>query len=445
MSLTQIVIVVCLLAFITVGHILKKRKIDTIESYTLNEGGLGWFPISAGISMTFAGGAAILNMASLGYTFKWYTLVDPAALFVGICIVVALFEKYKQGRGITIASLISGDDVKLNIVIGCITSFVFILIIAAQFVALSKLVSPYFSNINPLLLTFVLSTLIFSYVYFGGFSSVTRTDVLQLVFVWLFLILPIAYFAITNDAVGSAEINDSHDFMAMPLNYIILFSIPVVFIPLSQDINIRAKSSKNIKNGIIGFLTGAVLYMLVVIASSYIGIHLGENNIVLDDPETAYAVFFQTVFPDFSFIGIVAALAAIVSTLDSYALNGVTSVSNDILSRHKSFNGLKKTSLIKIGGVIVYVAALSIALFFNQILALILTALLTYISVLLPAAIAKGVGVNDKYVFNSLVIIIALVVVLEVFRVDISPKAVIYPLAGSLIMSVFYIYQRIVK
>lgn len=445
MTLTQIAIVVCLLAFIAVGHFFKKRKVDSIESYTLNEGKLGWFSISAGISMTFAGGAAILNMASLGYTFKWYTLVDPVALIIGICVVVLLFDKYRKGKGITIASLLSGEHVKLNIVIGCITSFVFILIIAAQFVALSKLISPYFPDVNPLLITFILSTLVFSYVYVGGFSSVTRTDILQLVFVWLFLIFPVAYFAITNEIAGSEKIDYSHRFMDMPINYIILFSIPIVFIPLSQDINIRAKSSKSRNNGILGFIVGALLYMLVVIAASYIGIYLGESNIVLEDPETAYAVFFQNIFSGYAFIGVVAAVAAIVSTLDSYALNGVTSFSKDILSHSKYFKAMKTATLIKVSGVIIYVAALSIALFFNQILGLVLTALLTYISVLLPAAIAKWLGIHDTHVFSFLVIMISLIVAMELFQVSIEPKAVIYPVIGLLIMSVFYVYQRASK
>ncbi len=442
MTLDQIFIIISIIVFLIVGHFFKNRKINSIKEYTIHEGKLNWFPIAAGISMTFAGGAAILNMASLGYTFKWYTLIDPIALVLGILIAVLLFDKYRKDNGITISNLFSGNYKKLNVLIGIITSFVFILIVAAQFVALSKLVSPYFPNINPLIITLILSTAIFSYVFWGGFSSVTRTDILQLLFIGFFLILPVLYFILSNNNIFSNSSNNKHQFISMPLNYIILFSIPILFIPLSQDVNIRVKSSKNKQNGVLGLVTGAGLYFSIVLVASYIGIYLGKSGVVLDDPETAYTVFFQTKFSNIGFLGIVAALAAIVSSLDSYTLNGITSVSNDILSESSLLKGKKHNSLINIAGAIVYVSSLSIALFFNEILVLILTALLMYISVLLPVAFGKWIKLKDKLIFMSSIFIVLFIVIVELLKFEIAPKAVIYPLSGLGLILAFFITSK---
>ena len=164
--LDQILIIASLIFFLVVGLVFKTRKFDSIGEFTITKNKLKWFPIAAGISMTFAGGAALLNMASLGYTFGWYTLVDPLALIGGILIVLIFIKAYQQDNGVTISNLLSKSDRKLSVLIGIITSVVFILILAAQFVALSKLLSPYFTLVHPLILTTVLSAAIFSYVFF---------------------------------------------------------------------------------------------------------------------------------------------------------------------------------------------------------------------------------------------------------------------------------------
>ena len=208
------------------------------SQFTMSKNKLGWFIIATGISMTFVGGAAILTTASIGYTFKWYALIDPVALLSGLFIVLIFYKVYKKDNGITISDLLSSNYKELTILIGVVTSLTFVLIVAANFVALSKLLVPYFPSIHPPLITFVVSTLIFSYVFWGGFNSVTRTDVLQYILIIIMLIVPILIFIVGNyNNLVAPKI--SHEFSTMPVDYIILFSIPILFIPLSQDINLR--------------------------------------------------------------------------------------------------------------------------------------------------------------------------------------------------------------
>ncbi len=184
MDFTQLIILLSLLSFIFVGLLVKKSSTASYSDFTMNKKGLNWFVIATGISMTFAGGAAILTTASIGYMFKWYALIDPLALMVGLVIVLFLYNIYKNDSGTTISDLLSAHDKKLTVLIGVITSFTFLLVVAANFVALSKLLSPYFPNINPSIIKFVVSTLVFSYVFFGGFNSVTKTDILQYILIF---------------------------------------------------------------------------------------------------------------------------------------------------------------------------------------------------------------------------------------------------------------------
>lgn len=435
--LDQIFIIISIAAFIAVGLYFKRGESKTIAEFTIQKDQLGWFQIASGISMTFAGGAALLNMASIGYTYKWYTLVDPTALFVGILITILLFKKFRNNKGITIAKLLSGSDRKLSFLVGMITSFVFILILAAQFVALSKLLSPYFPSINPLIITTILSTAIFSYVFWGGFSSVTKTDVLQLIFIGSFLIIPVLYFFIfvTPESREILSEGYKHEFLRMPLNLIVLFSIPIIFTPLSQDINIRVKSARDSLQGKLGLFAGACFYLSIILVSSYLGINIAESGVELNDPELSYSTFFKNHFPSIGFIGVIAALAAIISSLDSYSLNGITSIAQDLLSEIKILKNKGHNYLINIASIIVFTLSLVIALFFNEILVLVLTALLIYIAILLPIAIGKWFRISDTSIFIISVFLLVFIGFVEIFGLSIEPKAIIYPLTGLCLVS----------
>ena len=169
---------------------------------------------------------------------------------------------------------------------------------------------------------------------------------------------------------------------------------------------------------------------------------MGEHGIDLNDPEQAIPIFFKDTFPVLGFAAIIATLSAIVSTLDSYTLNSITSISNDIirpLSRRKD----NPPHNIKIASLITYSLAMVIALFFNRVLALSMTSMLIYISVLLPIALSNHLKLNGKQTFSLAVLEILFIVVVEVTKIGLSPKAIIYPAAGCVLSIVFWIFNSI--
>ena len=443
MSLDQIVVVLSLISFLVVGLIVKKSKMDSYANFTMNRWKLSWFIIACGISMTFAGGSTILTTASIWYTFKWFALVDPIALMIGLIISIMLYKWYASDKWATISDLLSSNYKGLNILVGCVTSFVFVLIVASQFVSLSKMLVPYFPTINPLLITLIVWTGVFSYVFFGWFNSVTRTDVLQFVLIMLFFVIPMSLFVFSWN-LSNYWFESGHEFTFMPLDYIILFSIPVLFTPLSQDINLRIKSAKNSVNGKVGLFIGGLFYSIIALTAAYVWIYLGKTWIQLADPEQAIPFFFKEKFPYVWFLAVVATLAAIISSLDSYTLNSITSISNDIIHPLRK-KGKMVESNIKLASLITYVLAMGIALFFNKVLVLSLTSLLVYISVLLPIVIGKVLRLKSKLVFIASIINILAIVVCEIFYAWLEPKAVIYPLFGCLVMWILKMFDYVIK
>lgn len=439
--LNQIILISSILFFVLVGFLIKNRKAKSVEEYTIHRNRLGWFPIATGISMTFAGGASLIAISSLGYAYSWYTLVDPVSLIIGILIVLVFIKKYREGYGATISDLLAKSDKKLSLLIGIITSIVFLLIVSAQFVALSKILIPFFPELNPSLLIIVPSALIFSYILFGGFSSVTKTDIIQFVFISLLFVLPVLYFSTTQ---GISEIQASPlPFERMPLNLMILLSLPLLFIPISQDINIRVKSAINKKQARKGLLFGSFFYFTIIATSTFVGISMAQNGIVLDDPEQVFSVFFKTYFPKIGIISVIAALAAIVSSMDSYALNAISSISKDILFKFSLISKHGEKTIIKISALIVFIISISIALFFNQVLSLILTSLLLYVSVLIPISIGKKLKISDSFIFLSSILLILSIVSIEILKIDIDPRAIIYPISGIGLMIIFYFFEKV--
>jgi Na+/proline symporter len=247
------------------------------------------------------------------------------------------------------------------------------------------------------------------------------------------------FFIIKNHGHLSADVI-THEYSVMPIDYIILFSIPALFTPLSQDINLRIKSAKNRRNGKLGLIMGGVFYFSITLTTAYIGIYLGNNNVDLADPEQAIPLFFKNNFSGIGIIAIIASLAAIISTLDSYTLNSITSISNDIIKPlSKSENNVPKT--IKVASLITYVIAMAIALFFNKVLLLSLTSLLVYISVLIPIVLGNALKLQSSKIFIGSIINILAIVIIEIVQLPISPKAVFYPVIGCSIIMVFRLFN----
>ena len=87
--------------------------------------------------------------------------------------------------------------------------------------------------------------------------------------------------------------------------------------------------------------------------------------LTLKDTEQAFPIFFKEYFPKFGIIAILAALAAIISSMDSFSLNAITALSNDIVSKLKFSKKYSQNTLIKMSGIIIYLLAIIVAVWFN--------------------------------------------------------------------------------
>jgi hypothetical protein len=209
-----------------------------------------------------------------------------------------------------------------------------------------------------------------------------------------------------------------------------LLCISVLYIPISQDMNIRAKSAKTNPVAVVGFLGGAMFYSAILIACIYMGITLARQGVKFDDPEATFTTFFQHSFSRWGVLPVLAGMAAVWSTLDTYLVNTITAVSQDVIRRSRFARDVPEKTLIFVSGLGVFFFAMLIALLFFKILALVLTALLIYISVLVPIACGRTFGIHDRIVLLVSLLTTAAIVACEWMNWSVSPKVIVYPAIG---------------
>ena len=435
-----IVVTATVLLFVVVGIIRSRSPSHrSLETYTVGKRDRNWFQIAAGLSMTYVGGAATVNMASLGYTYGFGALYDPIAVFLGLLIVLFLMASYRSGNALTLTGTLGSDDRPLRIFLGLVATFIYLLLTAAQFVALGKLVSPFF-NISNLVITLVASALVFSYVWLGGFRSVNLTDVVQYLFIIGFFFLPLLYLLTVGGIPVRMDPTVALEQESVSVNLAVLLSLSLLFVPLSQDVKIRVLAAKSDRAARIGVLIGGASYFVFVLVSIMAGRALSGSGSELSDPELALATVFANFAAPIQMFATLAVLAAIISTMDSWSFGAVVTIAHDVLP---SRNANPAKGALRIANIVVFCSAILIALFFNQVLGLILTGLLIYVSVLGPIAVGRWLGVRDRQLLVSGIVTLTGIAIVELTGIAISPKAVIYPISHMILVFVLRLARRL--
>ena len=344
--------------------------------------------------MAFVGGAATINMASLGYQYGWSVFIDPVVVFCALLISAYFAKRVRDGHGLTISELLTDSSPPLKLFLGLTSFFVYQLLTAAQFVAVGKLLSPYFPGIPISLVVVVPALIAFFYIYFRGFDAVTNTDIFQLILMLALYATPLILIFGTHSP--SSVSGFPIEAMPTPITLLIYLSLPFFFIPVSLDTSVRVKAASSLAIARTGLIAGGALYVLFVGVSIGVGVFLRESGHNIDQPEKVLAYFFDSYLGEFRILGTIAVLAAIASTLDSFAFDSVASLSNDLLKPiHKRLNFTEK-QVISIASFVVLAISLTVALVFQQILGLILGAMLLYVAIFIPVAFGRFIGVPDK-------------------------------------------------
>lgn len=266
---------------------------------------------------------------------------------------------------------------------------------------------------------------VFLYIYLRGFQSVTNTDVLQLVFIVSLFALPVIF--VIAGSSGATPLFEEKIQIA-PTSILIYLALPLFFVPVSQDTNIRIKAARNLVEARKGMIYGGMLYVLLVSTSVGVGVFMGSSGAVLESPEKVLPVFFDMHLSGFGIAATIAVLAAIVSTLDSFAFDAIVSAGNDLFKPLARKFQINEKNVITLTTFTVFVFALTIAIVYQQILGLILGAMLLYVSIFIPIAIGRALKVNDSLLVFTSIITAAILITCKIvgYAPPVEPLAFVF-------------------
>ncbi len=341
--------------------------------------------IAAGLAMSFVGGAATITMSGIGHANGWLGMVDPLAVIAGGVLVVLFFTRARMPESSEgIASYFAGGDSFLRVIYTVATVFVYALLASAQIVATTKLVGPYFGDTYSAIFAVLSFVCIVLYVHLGGIASVTRTDLAQLAVVVVLFVVP----ALGGLIMLQLSPADGPPVAQTPLDTrtILLLSLSFLFVPLSQDVWVRAKRARSLGDAKIGVLVGVLIYGVIVALAITVGVASAHHGTALADSETVLPVFFKQHLGVAGIVPTLFVLAAVLSTLDSFMFNLMSALRDDVLQlltqEHARGGRLAISALL-------IVSCLSIALFAQSVLSLVLTALMIYVSVIGPGLLCR--------------------------------------------------------
>ncbi|MEQ1748953.1 MAG: hypothetical protein ABL974_05995 [Prosthecobacter sp.] len=417
MTTDSYIILGALLALIASPFLLKrlaKARSERYGTFAVGDRDFGWFRIGAGLSATFVGGAAVINLAGLGYTFGWFGLADvlPTSLALVFTAFVVV-PKLANRNGIGLGSYVTGSNQLAGIAVGLLSVVVYTLVTAAQIVALVKLLQPHFPGVPGPLIGGFGGLAVASYILFGGYNSVTVTDVIQ------FAVMATCYFAL----VGITLLIGSHpEYVtaalqpkSMDFDLILLLGLSFLFVPVSQDVHLRVNSARSSKDARLGVLLAGLCYFVFGLVSISVGMSLASGGVILANPDDAVATYLTRQFGSFAIVPTIAVLCVVVSTLDSVLFASASSLAYDFWDRMSGRSSGQDTARPRVATVIVLAVALVIATQAPQVLRLILSALVIYISVLLPMLAGRYFGKSSKGIAIVGLVALAVCTAVEVY------------------------------
>jgi Na+/proline symporter len=369
----------------------------------------------------------VINVAGLGYTYGWAGLTDALAISSALVLsAIFVVPRVFQQRNISLGGSLRVSGRLVNAATGLLSTVVYTLITAAQIVALIKVAQPFFP-VPPAIIALAATLAVAAYVIYGGYNSVTVTDVIQFVVVGSCYFALVAWTLADGTATATAPAAAIAP-RAMPADLMLLLVVPFLFVPVSQDLHIRINGARSQRDARIGAVLAGAIYLAFGIISVCVGRSLAASGVALATPDDAVATYLGLNFGTLAIIPTFAVLCVVVSSLDSVLFASASSLAYDFWDRlaNRTTPHEKDSTHPRLATAIVLGVALLIALQAPRVLDLIISALVIYVSVLLPMLVGRMLGRQSRALGLLGFAALAGVIVLEIAEHELPFRVFIY-------------------
>jgi len=320
------------------------KRAKNLAEFTLENRSLGTFKLFGTFLATNLSAFTIFGVSGSAYRIGWafFPVMAFGTGFMAFSFILfglPLRKLSLTNNWITPSDFISS---RFNsIILGKIVSLLLLIFtlpyIAVQIGSLGSLLSS-IVNLPKWICSLVFTAIIAGYILKGGLKSVVKTDIFQLFVLYTFAIVAIfLVFSIFKNEEAVKNIFSKVSEMADP-----------IFPHLTQ----RFYSAKSDKVLIKSMILYPLACLIIFFSMTFLGI-IGTAvfpNLPLNKTDTIFTMLLHKVSGIYAPIFSLAAIAAIMSTLDSQILTCSSMVANDFLIKNKLFNNTatqQKTSDLK--------------------------------------------------------------------------------------------------
>jgi SSS family solute:Na+ symporter len=386
-----------------------------------------------GASATFG----VVDMAyHIGFPAFWWLSVGAAGLILQSML---LSEKVRAFNAYTlpdIAKKTIGDSGKVIIALIIVISWTGI--IAAQFVALSKIFSIITGNTNNTALLLVTAVIVIIYTMVGGQLSVIKTDSIQFVILSAGFIFTFGYLFLGFEPGNITEIFSRIELANADFSWIniinLLFIVGGTYF-IGPDVfsrNLAARDGKVAKKAALH--AGVVLFFFSFIIV-LIGLWTKVNVVNLGQNDPLIYLIFNHLPPVISVIMSIGLISVLISSADTCLISTAAIIGNDILKRTKLTDA--RIFVLGIGTISLLIAVLK-----KDIISLLLSAYSVYApGIVFP--LFTAIWFHNKKEINKTLLFAAIIVggsfglLSSYFNIEFLP---LIGMGCSLVLSVLSVY-----
>ncbi|MCD4704126.1 MAG: sodium:solute symporter family protein [Methanosarcinaceae archaeon] len=381
-----IMLAVYISGLIAIGLYFAKRQ-HTVTDFWLagrKVGAIGVGFSSAASWLTAGGLLAVIGFFMLLGMGSIWGFVAPNILAL---LIIAIFvKKIKHLPAITQPELLEQRySSSIRAPVGIIITIVMVLFAVADIKGFA-MVLEIFYGLSPIYAAIIVAVAVSLYVTLGGLNAVVWTDIVQFIFLSIFIIA-MAFFAVGAATTGAVDVQTTSELFSnvstdwwnpfiigMPMVLIFIFAIVPGWIT-EQDPWQKVWAAKDSRSARNGLIFGALLVSIVFAACAVVAIAL--SSIYPEIPAAGFPMGMAQAEPALltfiisTFSPVVIALSAIglaaaaMSCADTFATSGASCLSRDIYQRFiKPDATMKQMLVVNRISVLVIVAAATVCSFF---------------------------------------------------------------------------------
>lgn len=416
------------------------------QSYLIAERKLGTFETLSTITSSKIATGIITSYVAFVYLFG----ISAMWLFVGYALGYILFyffakklrPKSVEKQYFTLADYFYSEYGKLSgFVMSILTFLLYSFMIIIQFIGGAKILS-LITGLSFFLSLFIVTSVIFLYIYIGGFKAVVRTDIAQ--YVAMVLLLVVIFIFLFKDVSLISNVS----FETLGLSNTISFLLLGLLIPLSTvDLYQRvyaAKSKRVMKKGLIG---AAIFFIILGLVISVIAMII-RAHVTGIDPDVALVAGFLKLLPSGILgLGVVTLFAIVMSSADTYLFTQSSIFTHDVISRLSG--NTSDSYLVKVlRYCVIFFTIITFAVsMISQDIVWITTFFASFTIIASVAVLGTWIkkNISEQSIISGIVFgIISVIIYASVFGVE--PKVAIPALIGSVVgMLLSGVYRKVRK